>query len=83
MAQMIATPQNMNVVWCSVPLKQANNWNFPPQILPNTWVRLLEFLNPFCYEEALILCQHSDSEWVVWIPDHGEAILHSDQFCLF
>ncbi|NES83481.1 MAG: hypothetical protein F6K10_19870 [Moorea sp. SIO2B7] len=68
---------------CSVAL----NWSkdsdkHPKQLQANTWVRLLELLNPFCHDEALILCQKSESEWVAWIPDHGESILNTTQFCL-
>ena len=74
--------QQSDVQWCSVPL----HWSFDSEInsqpIANNWVRLLELLNPFCHEEALLLCQHSESEWVAWIPDHGEAILHISQFCL-
>ena len=83
MTQLTATREKASVSWCSVPLRQSSNRKIASQPLPNTWVRLLELANPFCYEEALILCQHSDSEWVAWIPDHGEAILHNSQFCLY
>jgi hypothetical protein len=44
-----------------------------------TWVKLRELPSPYSYDEALLLCQHSDTEWVVWIPDHGEMILHRCQ----
>ncbi|OKH21094.1 hypothetical protein NIES593_16845 [Hydrococcus rivularis NIES-593] len=57
-------------------------WRLLPSPQPNSWVRLLECLNPFCHDEALLLCQESESEWVAWIPDHGEAILHISQFSL-
>lgn len=72
-------PQSQ-VQWCDVPL------NFIPAEIPqaksNTWVRLLTLLNPYCHDEALLLCPKSDTEWVAWIPDHGEAILHVNHFCL-
>ena len=68
------------VQWCSVPLNRTEESNY--QLQPNTWVQLLELLNPFCHDEALLLCQESDSEWVVWIPDYGEAVLHVSQFCV-
>lgn len=67
--------------WCSVPLHLPANLTVQPRLIPNTWVRLLTLLNPFCHDEALLLCQHSESEWVVWVPDHGEAILSVEQFC--
>lgn len=44
-----------------------------------TWVKLRELPNPYSHDEALLLCQHSDTEWIVWIPDHGEMILHRFQ----
>ncbi|HAG83531.1 MAG TPA: hypothetical protein DCL61_20870 [Cyanobacteria bacterium UBA12227] len=46
-----------------------------------TWVQLHERPTPYSYDEALLLCQHSDTEWVVWIPDYGEMVLHQNQFC--
>ena len=45
----------------------------------NTWVKLLEIPNPYSYDEALLLCQISNHEWLAWIPDHGEAILYTWQ----
>ncbi len=46
----------------------------------STWVQLREPPSPYSHDEALLLCQHSDTEWMVWIPDHGEMILHRSQF---
>jgi hypothetical protein len=46
----------------------------------STWVQLLELPNPYSHDEALLLCQQSEDEWVAWIPDHGEAVLHTSQF---
>ncbi|NWF59488.1 MAG: hypothetical protein HXY43_09330 [Fischerella sp.] len=45
-----------------------------------SWVRLLELPNPYSFDEALLLCPISENEWVAWIPDHGEALLHTRQF---
>lgn len=47
----------------------------------STWVHLMELPSPFSHDEALLLCQHSEDEWIVWIPDHGEAVLNERQFC--
>jgi len=33
------------------------------------------------HNEALLLCEKSETEWIAWVPDHGEAILRVDQFC--
>jgi hypothetical protein len=46
----------------------------------STWVQLRERPSPYSHDEALLLCQHSDTEWMVWIPDYGEMILHRSQF---
>ena len=43
------------------------------------WVKLLELPHPLSYDEALLLCPQSEDEWVVWIPDCGEAILQRTQ----
>lgn len=55
----------------------------PPQqeFQDDTWVKLLELPSTFSYDEALLLCQSSEDEWVAWIPGHGEAVLHVSQFC--
>ncbi|MFH7030457.1 MAG: hypothetical protein ACHBN1_35135 [Heteroscytonema crispum UTEX LB 1556] len=39
------------------------------------WVKLSLLPNPYSFDEALLLCQLSNDEWLVWIPDHGEAVL--------
>jgi hypothetical protein len=79
MAELDVTQQNSSVNWCSFP----STWSGGnPEPKENMWVHLLEALNPYCHEEALLLCQESESEWVAWIPDHGEAMLHIHQFCI-
>jgi len=37
----------------------------------------------FSADEALLLCQASETEWVAWVPDHGEILLTIDQICQF
>lgn len=54
---------------------------YQPDFQASTWVHLLELPNPFSHDEALLLCQSSEDEWVAWIPDHGEAVLNVRQFC--
>ncbi len=39
------------------------------------WIKLTDLPSEMSYDEALLLCQKSDHEWVVWIPDYGEAII--------
>jgi hypothetical protein len=47
----------------------------------DTWVHLLELPSTFSFDEALLLCQISEDQWAAWIPDYGEAVLHTRQFC--
>lgn len=47
---------------------------------PNTWVKLLDVPSVYSFDEALLLCRLEDGRWVVWIPDHGEAVLLSSEF---
>jgi hypothetical protein len=46
-----------------------------PKGQPNIWMKLTQLPHPFAHDEALLLCQHSPTAWVVWIPDYGEAII--------
>jgi hypothetical protein len=73
--------QNPQVKWCTLPTHSYKNRANPPQLQRNMWVELLEQLNPLSHSEALLLCQKSDTEWIAWIPDHGEATLRVDEFC--
>ncbi|MCA1991211.1 MAG: hypothetical protein LDL41_04070 [Coleofasciculus sp. S288] len=73
----VSTPQRL----------QAQNWSSLPDISPvegewqdATWVQLRERPTPYSHDEALLLCQHSDTEWVVWIPECGEMVLHHRHF---
>lgn len=45
----------------------------------DNWVHLLELPSTFSFDEALLLCELSEDEWVAWIPDYGEAVLHTRQ----
>lgn len=67
----------------SAPLKlQTQNWYQKPalELQASTWVKLQERLSLYSHDEALLLCQQSETHWVVWIPDYGEAILAQSQF---
>jgi hypothetical protein len=46
----------------------------------DTWVKLTTLLNPCAADEAQLLCQASPDTWVVWVPDHGEAVLNKSHF---
>lgn len=57
-------------------LSKSDSQQFPTP----AWIHLWELPNPFSFDEALLLCQVSEDEWLVWIPDHGEAMLRTRQF---
>lgn len=81
MATLQGQRQNLQVQWCLLPTDNYSNRVNIPQLQPNMWVELLTQLNPFSHTEALLLCKKSETEWVAWVPDHGEATLRIDEFC--
>jgi hypothetical protein len=72
----------------SVPLyRHPLNWSSKSDISPAkpevegaTWVQLQEPPSPYSHDEALLLCRHSETEWIVWIPEYGEMVLHQSQY---
>jgi hypothetical protein len=75
----VVQPRSQNLDW------SVDNGGFKQsqQFQADTWVHLLELPSTYSYDEALLLCQSGEDEWVAWIPNHGEAVLHSSQFsCL-
>jgi hypothetical protein len=57
------------------------HWSNLSAVAPtSTWVRLREQPSPYCQDEALLLCRHSETEWLAWMPDYGELVLHRSQF---
>ncbi|HEY9812759.1 MAG TPA: hypothetical protein V6D31_04385 [Candidatus Sericytochromatia bacterium] len=57
-------------------------WSNEQKYEASTWVQLLNPPHPFSYDEALLLCQQSEDEWIAWIPEHGEIVLRTSQFCI-
>jgi hypothetical protein len=60
----------------------ASGWNPVCKITytRDTWVKLLGGITPFAHDEAMLLCAESGDRWVMWVPEHGEAILDRSQF---
>ncbi|UBF26870.1 hypothetical protein K9N68_02455 [Kovacikia minuta CCNUW1] len=56
------------------------NYIPPQKFTASSWVKLVELPSPFCADEALLLCQCSESQWLAWLPDYGEILLEVDQF---
>lgn len=50
------------------------------EIAPSTWVKLVQAPSVFSADEALLLCQCSEHQWLAWVPDHGEIVLDIDEF---
>jgi len=36
----------------------------------------------FADDQALLLCQESESAWVAWVPGQGETCLDISKFCI-
>lgn len=51
-----------------------------PAIAPSTWVKLWQAPSAYSSDEALLLCQTADYQWVAWVPDYGEIVLEREQF---
>lgn len=51
-----------------------------PECQSSRWVKLQEQPSPYSHNEALLLCQHSDTEWIAWVPDYGQIVIHQCQF---
>jgi len=52
-----------------------------PKFAPSTWVRLFNPPTAFSFDEAWLLCQYSQDKWLAWIPDYGEILLSTNEFC--
>lgn len=73
----VALPQRLHPpYWSSQP--EANTME--SECSSSTWVKLQQCPTPYSHDEALLLCQHSDTEWIAWVPDYGEIVLHQCQF---
>lgn len=52
-----------------------------PKSAPSTWVKVLNPPTAYSFDEAWLLCEYSDDQWLAWIPDYGEILLSTDEFC--
>lgn len=48
---------------------------FLSHLVPGTWIPIEELPSPLAHNEAVLLCQLSEHQWLSWIPDHGEYVL--------
>ena len=49
-------------------------------LAPDTWVHLLKLPSEYSYDEALLLCDLGEDQWVAWVPNHGETVLDARDF---
>ncbi|GET43713.1 MULTISPECIES: hypothetical protein [Microseira] len=52
-----------------------------PKFAPSVWVKVLNPPTAFSFDEAWLLCEYSENQWLAWIPDYGEILLRIDEFC--
>jgi hypothetical protein len=52
-----------------------------PRYLASMWVKLFNPPTAFSFDEAWLLCQAAEDQWLAWIPDYGEILLNSSEFC--
>jgi hypothetical protein len=52
-----------------------------PQFAPSMWVKVFNPPTAFSFDEAWLLCEYSENQWLAWIPDYGEILLSTDEFC--
>lgn len=51
-----------------------------PQFQSSTWVRLVNPPTAFSFDEAWLLCEAGENQWLAWIPDYGEILLNTEEF---
>jgi len=62
----------------------AASWNPVCHITYNrdSWVALHHYPSQYGFDEALLLCQTSQTGWLAWVPDYGEILLDRSDFYL-
>lgn len=61
-------------------LRQRDRLDQPGRVSTSTWVTISQAKLPVWSDEALLLCQTSEYEWIAWVPDYGEITLDIDSF---
>ncbi len=54
----------------------------PAPLNSSAWIKLHNPPTELCQDEALLLCQAANNQWVAWIPDYGKILLAPEDFCL-
>ncbi len=75
---MSQTTSKLGFRFCSDIVEHPFDTKFIPAQPDSDWVKRADTEEE---EYALLLCPYSDTEWLVWLPSQGEAVLHRDQMC--
>jgi hypothetical protein len=75
---------------CPLPVSNARLWETyaetyaesMPKFQPFSWVKLRHPPTAFSFDEAWLLCECGDNEWLAWIPDYGEWVVRSTEICV-
>jgi hypothetical protein len=71
---------------CPLPVSNPRLWEkyaeSMPKFQPSSWVKLLHSPTAFSFDEAWLLCECGDNEWLAWIPDYGELVVRSEEICV-
>jgi len=54
--------------------------SLPSSSISSAWVKLHHPPTELCQDEALLLCQAANNQWVAWIPDYGKILLTAEDF---
>jgi hypothetical protein len=45
------------------------------------WVDLFNPPTAYSFDQAWLLCQCAENQWLAWVPEYGELLLTTDEFC--
>ncbi|MBN8561302.1 MAG: hypothetical protein J0L70_12305 [Leptolyngbya sp. UWPOB_LEPTO1] len=60
---------------------QAQSISCAPRFTPSMWVQLLNPPTAYSSDQGRLLCQVAEDQWLAWVPDYGELLLTTDEFC--
>lgn len=52
-----------------------------PRFTPSMWVQLLKPPTAYSFDQAWLLCQCAEDQWLAWVPEYGELLITTDDFC--
>ncbi len=54
--------------------------SWAPRFMPSMWVQLLNPPTAYSFDQAWLLCQCAENQWLAWVPEYGELLLTIDEF---